>query len=94
MSPQLEEIVAIADLRSAEDRRPDPRDYLLERAARDVSLVLLIGRDGRPEELSAIEVGYVAAFLCSPLATGITGTTIYVDKGYHAMGRSVPGTSA
>ncbi len=26
------------------------------------------------------------AFLSSPLASGITGTTVYVDKGYHAMG--------
>jgi enoyl-[acyl-carrier protein] reductase I len=39
--------------------------------------------------LSAKEVGYAAAFLCSPLASGITGTTIYVDKGYHAMGMAV-----
>jgi enoyl-[acyl-carrier protein] reductase I len=36
--------------------------------------------------LSAMEVGYAAAFLCSPLASGITGTTVYVDKGYHTMG--------
>lgn len=39
-----------------------------------------------PEELEAAEVGNAAAFLCSPLASGITGTTVYVDKGYHAMG--------
>ncbi len=39
-----------------------------------------------PQELEAREVANVAAFLCSPLATGITGTTVYVDKGYHAMG--------
>jgi enoyl-[acyl-carrier protein] reductase I len=38
------------------------------------------------EVLSAEEVGNVAAFLSSRLATGITGTTVYVDKGYHAMG--------
>jgi enoyl-[acyl-carrier protein] reductase I len=38
------------------------------------------------EPLRAMEVGHAAAFLCSPLASGITGTTIYVDKGYHAMG--------
>src|ERR1041384_4477843 len=44
-----------------------------------------------PEVLSAREVGTVGAFLCSPLATGITGTTIYVDKGYHAMGMGVAG---
>ena len=42
-----------------------------------------------PEELAASEVGTAAAFLCSPLATGITGTTVYVDKGYHTMGRMV-----
>ena len=28
----------------------------------------------------------MTAFLCSPLASGITGNTVYVDKGYHAMG--------
>jgi enoyl-[acyl-carrier protein] reductase I len=40
-----------------------------------------------PESLSAREVGDVAAFLCSPLASGITGCVIHVDKGYHAMGK-------
>jgi len=39
-----------------------------------------------PQELGAEEVGNVAAFLCSPLASGITGATVYVDKGYHSMG--------
>lgn len=38
------------------------------------------------DELIAAEVGQTAAFLCSPLASGITGTVVYVDKGYHAMG--------
>jgi enoyl-[acyl-carrier protein] reductase I len=41
------------------------------------------------DPLSASEVGTVAAFLCSPLASGITGSTVYVDKGYHAMGMAV-----
>jgi enoyl-[acyl-carrier protein] reductase I len=36
--------------------------------------------------LEPADVGNTAAFLCSPLASGITGTTIYVDKGYHSMG--------
>jgi enoyl-[acyl-carrier protein] reductase I len=44
-----------------------------------------------PEPLQAEEVGRAAAFLASPLASGITGTTLYVDKGYHAMGMSDPG---
>ena len=39
-----------------------------------------------PEPIKAREVGSAAAFLLSPLASGITGHTLYVDKGYHAMG--------
>ena len=42
-----------------------------------------------PEALQATEVGNVAAFLASPLATGVTGATVYVDKGYHSMGMAV-----
>jgi enoyl-[acyl-carrier protein] reductase I len=38
------------------------------------------------EAVSADEVGSTAAFLCSKLGAGITGTTVYVDKGYHTMG--------
>ena len=43
-----------------------------------------------PEPVRAEEVGSAAAFLSSPLASGITGVTLYVDKGYHAMGMAVP----
>jgi enoyl-[acyl-carrier protein] reductase I len=42
-----------------------------------------------PEALHAREVGDVAAFLGSPLASGVTGCVIYVDKGYHAMGKAI-----
>lgn len=42
-----------------------------------------------PRELEASDVGHAAAFLCSPLAKAITGTTMYVDNGYHAMGMAV-----
>jgi enoyl-[acyl-carrier protein] reductase I len=38
-----------------------------------------------PERLRAEEVGHVAAFLASPLSSGITGAVLHVDKGYHAM---------
>ena len=31
------------------------------------------------------EVGNAAAFLCSPLASGITGEVLYVDTGYHIL---------
>ncbi len=46
-----------------------------------------------PEALEASEVGTAAAFLASPLASGITGSTLYVDKGYHAMGMAVGGVN-
>jgi enoyl-[acyl-carrier protein] reductase I len=32
------------------------------------------------------EVGNVAAFLCSDLASGVTGEIVYVDGGYHSIG--------
>jgi enoyl-[acyl-carrier protein] reductase I len=43
-----------------------------------------------PEALTPEEVGNAAAFLVSPLASGITGTTLYVDKGYHVMAKAAP----
>ena len=42
-----------------------------------------------PRDLDAMEVGHTAAFLASPLAAAITGTTVYVDNGYHSMGMAV-----
>ncbi len=42
------------------------------------------------QKLAADDVGKTAAFLSSPLASGITGSTVYVDKGYHTMGMGVP----
>jgi enoyl-[acyl-carrier protein] reductase I len=41
------------------------------------------------DPLTATEVGSVAAFLSSSLASGVTGSVVYVDKGYHAMGKAV-----
>lgn len=40
-------------------------------------------------ELQAEEVGNVATFLCSPLASAVTGTCLYVDHGLHCMGLGV-----
>jgi enoyl-[acyl-carrier protein] reductase I len=42
-----------------------------------------------PERLTTQEVATVATFLSSPLASAITGSTLYVDKGYHAMGKGL-----
>ncbi len=38
--------------------------------------------------VSTEDVGNAAAFLCSDLAAGITGQTIYVDAGYNIVGMS------
>jgi enoyl-[acyl-carrier protein] reductase I len=40
---------------------------------------------------TAEDVGNVAAFLCSPLGAAITGETLHVDMGYHAMGMPAEG---
>ncbi len=45
-----------------------------------------------PRRLEAGEVGATAAFLASPLAAAITGSVVYVDNGYHAMGMAVSAT--
>merc|ERR1711907_688857 len=38
------------------------------------------------KELAADEVANVAAFLCSPLSSGVTGACVYVDNGVNIMG--------
>ncbi len=40
------------------------------------------------EHLTAEEVANTAAFLASPLGSGITGSLVFVDKGYHTMGKA------
>jgi enoyl-[acyl-carrier protein] reductase I len=42
-----------------------------------------------PRAIDSGDVGSTAAFLCSPLARAITGSVVYVDNGYHAMGMAV-----
>ncbi|HEX7336700.1 MAG TPA: enoyl-[acyl-carrier-protein] reductase [Gemmatimonadales bacterium] len=42
-----------------------------------------------PRPIDAADVGGTAAFLSSPLARSITGSVVYVDNGYHAMGMAV-----
>jgi enoyl-[acyl-carrier protein] reductase I len=39
------------------------------------------------------EVGDAALFLCSEMGSGVTGTTMYVDTGYHIMGTPDPVTA-
>ena len=40
----------------------------------------------KEKELAAQEVGNVAAFLCSPLSSAVTGVTLHVDNGLSQMG--------
>ena len=42
-----------------------------------------------PHPIDATDVGATAAFLSSPLARAITGSVVYVDNGFHAMGMAV-----
>lgn len=41
------------------------------------------------KDLKASEIANTALFLVSPMASAITGSTIYVDNGMHAMGLAV-----
>jgi enoyl-[acyl-carrier protein] reductase I len=52
----------------------------------DKMIKYTVGASPLQRPLEAEEVGGTAAFLCSPLASAITGSTIYVDNGYAAMG--------
>jgi enoyl-[acyl-carrier protein] reductase I len=42
-----------------------------------------------PEAIEPSDVGATAAFLCSPLAAGITASVVHVDKGFSTMGLAV-----
>lgn len=64
---------------------------LRSRAARAIGFIdsmIEYSRANAPivKDLTAEEVGASAAFLLSPMASAITGTTLYVDNGLHAMG--------
>ncbi|MCH9627203.1 MAG: Enoyl-[acyl-carrier-protein] reductase [NADH] FabI [Chlamydiales bacterium] len=64
---------------------------LPSRAARAIGFIdrmLRYAEKGAPlcKPLQAAEVGNSAAFLLSDLASAVTGATLYVDNGMHAMG--------
>jgi enoyl-[acyl-carrier protein] reductase I len=45
------------------------------------------------QDLYSDDVGATAAFLLSPLARAVTGVTLYVDNGLHAMGMALDALS-
>ena len=48
--------------------------------------VVIEERSPLGRNIEAADVGQAALYLCSPMAQMVTGTTLYVDSGYHAMG--------
>lgn len=67
---------------------------LRSRAARAIGFIdsmIAYSKANAPlsKDIDASEIGNVAAFLSSDLASGVTGTTVYVDNGMHAMGIAI-----
>jgi enoyl-[acyl-carrier protein] reductase I len=58
------------------------------RAIGDIDKMISYAAERAPlrRGIEAEEVANAAAFLCSPLASGITGEVLYVDCGYNVMG--------
>jgi enoyl-[acyl-carrier protein] reductase I len=65
-----------------------PIQTLSARGVADFSSMLKHVADRAPlrRNVDPAEVGNTALFLCSSLASGITGEVIYVDCGYNIMG--------
>ncbi|ADW68357.1 enoyl-ACP reductase FabI [Granulicella tundricola] len=65
-----------------------PIKTLAARGIGDFSKILNAVEERAPlhRNVDALEVGNTAAFLCSPLASGITGEIMFVDCGYNTTG--------
>jgi len=69
-----------------------PIKTLAAKGISDFNKLLDYGERNSPlrRNVTIEEVGNAAAFICSDLASGITGEVLYVDSGYHVTGMSVP----
>ena len=52
----------------------------------EVSIEYVRTRSPRPKAIEPHEVATATVFLCSQLASAVTGQILYVDNGYHVMG--------
>lgn len=70
---------------------PGPIKTLSAKGVSDFNRLLDYGERNSPlrRNVTIDEVGNTAAFLCSDLASGITGEVIYVDAGYHIQAMAV-----
>jgi enoyl-[acyl-carrier protein] reductase I len=71
-----------------------PIKTLAAKGINDFNKLLDYGERNSPlrRNVTIEEVGNAAAFLCSDLASGITGEVLYVDSGYHVSAMAVPET--
>jgi enoyl-[acyl-carrier protein] reductase I len=70
---------------------PGPYKSRAAEAIGPIELMIEYTRGAAPLQtaITAAEVAATAAFLSSPLASGITGAVVYVDKGFSGMGVTV-----
>ncbi len=70
-----------------------PIKTLAAKGISDFNKLLDYGEHNSPlrRNVTIEEVGNAAAFLCSDLASGITGDILYVDAGYHIQAMSITG---
>ena len=69
-----------------------PIKTLAAKGISDFNKLLDYGERNAPlrRNVTIEEVGNAAAFLCSDLASGITGDVLYVDAGYHIQAMALP----
>lgn len=73
-------VISAGPLRSRAARAIGFIDTMIEYSKANAPLI---------KDMTAEEVGQSSLFLLSPLASAITGVTLYVDNGLHAMGLAV-----
>jgi enoyl-[acyl-carrier protein] reductase I len=63
-------------------------------SAGPIKTLAAAGVGGLRRNVTIEEVGNAAAFLCSPMASAVTGEILYVDNGFSTVGMSFPSASS